>query len=164
MGGGEGRRGEERRGEERRGEERKGEERGGEESETGRSGGNGITHALVEGDTEALQIAMQCAPRNLRAEWLCQELFKHHEDIVGKLGRECIGEAAGEEGTPSPSDPSRLLTGHRQIRVNYYIRDLYGDPDLEKDPWNSPLAWLVNLGKPCPALPCPALPLSLIHI
>eukprot|EP00960_Hanusia_phi_P058683 763951-Hanusia_phi.AAC.2 len=35
-------------------------------------GGNGITHALVEGNALALQAAISCAPRNLRADWLCQ--------------------------------------------------------------------------------------------
>mmetsp|Transcript_2496 Transcript_2496/g.5982 ORF Transcript_2496/g.5982 Transcript_2496/m.5982 type:complete len:1471 (-) Transcript_2496:34-4446(-) len=151
-------------------------------------GGNAITHALVGGNVDALQAAIGSAPRNLRAEWLCQidingavisplywalhdgkyaiaefilsdlltiradihgyyygreELFKHHEDIVGKLGRECIGLL------PVLFDGllwhSKEKLQGRKIRVNYYIRDLYGDPDLEKDPWNSPLAWLVNL-------------------
>ena len=35
-------------------------------------GGNGITHALVEGNVESLQLSIGCAPRNVRAKWLCQ--------------------------------------------------------------------------------------------
>eukprot|EP00960_Hanusia_phi_P029720 748121-Hanusia_phi.AAC.6 len=35
-------------------------------------GGNAITHALVGGNVDALQAAIGSAPRNLRAEWLCQ--------------------------------------------------------------------------------------------
>eukprot|EP00960_Hanusia_phi_P058682 763951-Hanusia_phi.AAC.1 len=33
-----------------------------------------------------------------------------------------------------------------KVRVNYYIRELYGDPDSYRDPWDSPLACYVNLG------------------
>ena len=35
-------------------------------------GGNAITHALVEGNADALQEAISSAPRSKRDEWLCQ--------------------------------------------------------------------------------------------
>ena len=44
-------------------------------------------------------------------------------------------------GTPTPVLPSLI-----KIRVNYYIEDIYGNPDKSKDPWTSPLARLVALG------------------
>ena len=34
------------------------------------------------------------------------------------------------------------------IRVNYYIQELYGDPQIVKDPWVSPLATLTLEGQP----------------
>uniref|UniRef100_A0A7S4PAX6 Globin family profile domain-containing protein n=3 Tax=Guillardia theta TaxID=55529 RepID=A0A7S4PAX6_GUITH len=152
-------------------------------------GGNAITHALVEGNADALQEAISSAPRSKRDEWLCQidingavisplywalhdgkysivefilcdlltiradihgyyygreNLFSYHENLVEELGREC------------PHLMCTLLDGllwhskeklpGRMVRVNYYIRDIYGDPDLQKDPWSSPLAHLINFG------------------
>eukprot|EP00960_Hanusia_phi_P027927 747112-Hanusia_phi.AAC.3 len=73
-----------------------------------------------------------------------QELFEYHPDLIQTLARE--------------SGPlvqvlldgllwhSKQKYAGRKVKVNYYIRDLYGDPDHSRDPWLSPLAWLVELG------------------
>jgi hemoglobin-like flavoprotein len=68
-------------------------------------------------------------------------LFAHHKDLVHELAKEC------------PRLLKILMDGllwhskeklpGRLVRVNYYIKDIYGDPDEHEDPWNSPLAHLV---------------------
>jgi len=70
-------------------------------------------------------------------------LFAHHKDLVHELAKEC------------PMLLKTLMDGllwhskeklpGRMVRVNYYIKDLYGDPDDHVDPWNSPLAHLVTM-------------------
>ena len=70
-----------------------------------------------------------------------QLLFQYHEDLLGHLGRE------------HNELLQTLLDGllwhsrekkERQVRVNYYISELYGQPEEYPDPWQSPLARLVE--------------------
>jgi hypothetical protein len=35
-----------------------------------------------------------------------------------------------------------------RVRVNYYIREMYGIPEQSSDVWNSPLGVLVQAGSP----------------
>jgi len=68
-------------------------------------------------------------------------LFAHHKDLVHELAKECprllITLMDGLLWHSKEKLPGRL------VRVNYYVRDIYGDPDDHVDPWNSPLAHLV---------------------
>ena len=70
-----------------------------------------------------------------------QMLFEYHEDLLGHLGRE------------HAELMKTLLDGllwhsrekkDRKVRVNYYIAELYGEPEKYPDPWQSPLARLVQ--------------------
>jgi hypothetical protein len=66
------------------------------------------------------------------------DLFTHHKNLVYELGKE------------EPALYKPLLDGllwhsndklpGRMVRVNYYVRDIYGDPVDFWDPWHSPLA------------------------
>ena len=150
-------------------------------------GGNAITYALVDGNAEAMRIAIDMAPREDRAEGLCRiqidgvtisplywalhdgkhaitefilkdlltiradlhgyyygrdALFSHHKDLVHELGKQCP--ALFRILLDGLLWHSREKLAGRLVRVNYYIKDLYGDPDDHPDPWNSPLAHLVT--------------------
>ena len=70
-----------------------------------------------------------------------QMLFEYHEDLLGHLGRE------------HAELLKTLLDGllwhsrekkDRKVRVNYYIAELYGEPEKYPDPWQPPLARLVQ--------------------
>jgi len=71
-----------------------------------------------------------------------QELFENHTDLIAQLCQKC------------PELLANVLDGlmwhskekvqGRMVHVNYYIADLYGDPDLAGDVWESPLAVLVR--------------------
>eukprot|EP00802_Teleaulax_amphioxeia_P004181 Tamp_04185.p1 GENE.Tamp_04185~~Tamp_04185.p1 ORF type:complete len:777 (+),score=205.16 Tamp_04185:586-2916(+) len=73
----------------------------------------------------------------------CSELFEHHKNLVEEIGNE------------EPALYTVLLDGlmwHSRkkveggmVVVNYYIKDIYGDPDDYGDPWRSPLAHLIFL-------------------
>jgi len=73
-----------------------------------------------------------------------EELFKYHDDLIGEVLRE------------SPDSMPILLDGllwhskeklpGRQVRVNYYIRDVYGEPQKDIDSWVTPLGRFIVLG------------------
>eukprot|EP00960_Hanusia_phi_P030762 748833-Hanusia_phi.AAC.1 len=46
-------------------------------------GGNGITHALVEGNVESLQMSIAHVPRNVRAKWLWEGWGEDNDDSSG---------------------------------------------------------------------------------
>lgn len=72
-------------------------------------------------------------------------LWAEHPDIVDVLCRDCPNLI---------EDFFDGLIWHSHtvvdgtVRVNYYIQELYGEPDESKDVWQSPLAMLTLIGKP----------------
>lgn len=75
----------------------------------------------------------------------CQALWETHPTIVSVLAKE------------APELLETLLDGHLwhsssveegMVRVNYFIANLYGDPDKYNEVWESPLATLVLEGEP----------------
>eukprot|EP00281_Chroomonas_sp_CCMP1168_P017796 CAMPEP_0206218674 /NCGR_PEP_ID=MMETSP0047_2-20121206/3921_1 /ASSEMBLY_ACC=CAM_ASM_000192 /TAXON_ID=195065 /ORGANISM="Chroomonas mesostigmatica_cf, Strain CCMP1168" /LENGTH=1169 /DNA_ID=CAMNT_0053641185 /DNA_START=104 /DNA_END=3613 /DNA_ORIENTATION=+ len=73
------------------------------------------------------------------------KLWRTHPDIVTQLCRSNVELL------------DSFLDGHiwhsqyvhkGKVRVNYYIKDLYGDPDKVLNPWDSPMANLVQLCPP----------------
>ncbi|EKX39126.1 hypothetical protein GUITHDRAFT_143733 [Guillardia theta CCMP2712] len=73
-----------------------------------------------------------------------EELFKYHDDLIGEILRE------------APDSMTVLLDGlmwhskeklmGRLVRVNYYIKDVYGEPRENVDSWASPLGRFIVLG------------------
>jgi hemoglobin-like flavoprotein len=69
------------------------------------------------------------------------ELFQHHRNLVEEIGREAPG--LFKVLLNGLVWHSRKKVAGGLVVVNYYIKDIYGDPGDHADPWLSPLAHII---------------------
>ena len=59
---------------------------------------------------------------------------------VGESFLDFAGEPCTCEGVLCGLGPVQAILMRRQVRVNYYVRELYGDPEHFQDAWEAPIA------------------------